>query len=73
MTRTLEDKHPHLKSIKNAVELDVFAELVIRITNQLQAERVANINDIFMAADLSGGGMLDYTEFKTIYKVVSGH
>ena len=35
VSKALQDKYPHLKSVTQAVELDHFAELVIGITNKL--------------------------------------
>ena len=60
----------HLNSYTEAVQLDDFAEFVIHTTNQLQAEKLQNIQEIFMAADLNHNSILEFNELKTLYKLL---
>lgn len=50
--------------------MDDFAEFVIHTSNQLQAEKLQNITEIFMASDLSGKGVLTFKEIKTLYRLL---
>jgi Ca2+-binding EF-hand superfamily protein len=50
--------------------LDDFAEFIIHTTNQLQAEKLQNIEDIFNAADLNHNGVLQFNEFRTIFRIL---
>ena len=43
---------------------------MIHTTNQLQYEKLKNIEDIFNAADLTHSGVLDYSELLTLYKML---
>lgn len=52
------------------MQLDDFAEFVIHTTNQLQAEKLQNIQDIFQAADLNNSQILGFNELKTLYKLL---
>ena len=63
----------HLNSFTDAVQLDDFAEFAIHTTNQLQAEKLQNIYEIFMAADMKNNGVLELSEFKTLYKLLCSH
>ena len=64
------EKTMHLNNISEVVQLDDFAEFVIHTTNQLQAEKLQNIYDIFMAADLKNNGVLEFSELKILYKLL---
>ena len=64
------EKHPHLKSISEAIPLDDFAEFLILTTNQLQAEKLQNIVDIFAAVDLDGNGILGFNELRTLHRLL---
>ena len=66
----MQEKHLHLQNVSDAVQLDEFSEFVIHTTNQLQAEKLQNIYEIFMAADLKGNGVLELSELKTLYKLL---
>ena len=50
--------------------LDDFAEFVVDSTHQLQAEKEQNIADIFAAADTNGNGVLEFSEFQTLCKLL---
>lgn len=52
------------------MQLDDFAEFVIHTTNQLQSEKLQNIYEIFMAADLKNNGVLELVELRTLYKLL---
>lgn len=64
------EKHPHLKLISEAIPLDDFAEFVIQTTNQLQAEKLQNIVDIFSAVDLDGNGLIGFNELRTLHRLL---
>jgi len=42
-----QEKHLHLVNVADAVQFDDFAEFVIHTSNQLQAEKLQNIVEIF--------------------------
>ena len=60
----------HLNNVSEAIQLDELAEFVILTSNQLQAEKLQNIYEIFMAADIDGDGVLGFNEVKTLYKLL---
>ena len=60
----------HLNQCNEAVQLDELAEFVIHTSNQLQAEKLQNIYEIFMAADLANNGILTFNEVKTLYRLL---
>ena len=60
----------HLTQCSEAVQLDEFAEFVIHTSNQLQAEKLQNIHEIFHASDLDGNGIITFNEFKTLYRLL---
>ena len=60
----------HLTQSNEAVQLDEFAEFVIHTSNQLQAEKLQNIFEIFMASDLDCNGIISFNEFKTLYRLL---
>lgn len=60
----------HLNNVSEAIQLDELAEFVILTSNQLQAEKLQNIYEIFMAADIDGDGVLSFNEVKTLYKLL---
>ena len=71
MTLSKEElKVLHLSASKEAISLDVFADFVISAINSLQNEKIKNIEDLFHASDLSATGIINFEEFKTLYKLI---
>ena len=70
LTKSEEQKYLHLNGVKEAVSLDLLAEMVITTINSLQAEKLQNIEDLFHAADLSATGVISFEEFRTLYKLI---
>ena len=48
------------------MEIDAFASLVFQTFNELWIEKQTNVVDLFKAADISIGGLLDQEEFSII-------
>ena len=70
VTRTHQQKILHLNSCTEAVQLDDYAEFVVSTANQLQAEKLQNIEDIFAAGDLSQNGIITSSELRTLYRIL---
>ncbi len=70
LSKQTMDKSMHLNSVSEAVQMDDFAEFVIHTTNQLQAEKLQNIYDIFTAADLKNNGVLEFSELRILYRLL---
>lgn len=59
----------HLKGVREAIDLDLYAELVIDTYGFLQEEREQCIKDMYLAVDINNDGLMSLNEFMMLMKV----
>ena len=57
----------HLKSVNEAVNLDEYAEFIIELTAKIKADKVKNLKDIFLAADMDYKEHLNFDDLDMLY------
>ena len=57
----------HLKGVNEAVNLDEYAEFIIEITAKIKADKVKNLKDIFLAADMDYKEHLNFDDLDMLY------
>ncbi|CDW88315.1 ef hand family protein [Stylonychia lemnae] len=61
-------KQKHLKTVREALDFDEFAEFILDNLQSLQDEREQIIRDVFLAVDINNDGYMSYLEFKMMMK-----